>query len=134
MLFESFDQLLKRRVSLRVNFFIDEPTRAWFMRDAEALGRVDHPAILHIFDAGVSGEVAYRVGNWIDGEGLEQAVARGPRVIPTVLALARDLLSAVEHAHLHGIIVRRIPPISMLVSAGGRSCSGSSGGSWPVTA
>ena len=120
MLFESFDQLLKRRVSLRVNFFIDEPTRAWFMRDAEALGRVDHPAILHIYDAGVSGEVAYRVGNWIDGEGLEQAVARGPRVIPTVLALARDLLSAVEHAHLHGIIVRRIPPISMLVSAGGR--------------
>ena len=120
MLFESFDELLKRRVSLRVNFFIDEPTRAWFMRDAEALGRVDHPAILHIYDAGVSGEVAYRVGNWIDGEGLEQAVARGPRVIPTVLALARDLLSAVEHAHLHGIIVRRIPPISMLVSAGGR--------------
>ncbi len=120
MLFESFDELLKRRVSLRVNFFIDEPTRAWFMRDAEALARVDHPAILHIYDAGVSGEVAYRVGNWIDGEGLEQAVARGPRVIPTVLALARDLLSAVEHAHLHGIIVRRIPPISMLVSAGGR--------------
>ena len=120
ILFESFDQLLKRRVSLRVNFFIDEPTRTWFMRDAEALGRVDHPAILHIYDAGVSGEVAYRVGNWIDGEGLEQAVARGPRVIPTVLALARDLLSAVEHAHLHGIIVRRIPPISMLVSAGGR--------------
>ena len=119
-MFESFDELLKRRVSLRVNFFIDEPTRAWFMRDAEALGRVDHPAILHIYDAGVSGEVAYRVGNWIDGEGLEQAVARGPRVIPTVLALARDLLSAVEHAHLHGIIVRRIPPISMLVSAGGR--------------
>jgi serine/threonine-protein kinase len=119
-LFESFDELLKRRVSLRVNFFIDEPTRAWFMRDAEALARVDHPAILHIYDAGVSGEVAYRVGNWIDGEGLEQAVARGPRVIPTVLALARDLLSAVEHAHLHGIIVRRIPPISMLVSAGGR--------------
>ena len=68
----------------------------------------------------MSGEVAYRVGNWIDGEGLQQAVARGPRVIPTVLALARDLLSAVEHAHLHGIIVRRIPPISMLVSAGGR--------------
>jgi len=119
-LFESFDELLKRRVSLRVNFFIDEPTRAWFMRDAEALARVDHPAILHIYDAGVRGEVAYRVGNWIDGEGLEQAVARGPRVIPTVLALARDLLSAVEHAHLHGIIVRRIPPISMLVSAGGR--------------
>jgi serine/threonine-protein kinase len=120
VLFEAFDELLKRRVSLRVNFFTDEPTRAWFMREAEALGRLDHPAIRHIYDAGASAEIAFRVGNWIDGEGLQQAVARGPRVIPTVLALARDLLSAVEHAHLHGIIVRRISPISVLVSAGGR--------------
>ena len=120
VLFDAFDEVLKRRVSLRVNVFSDGPTRAWFMREAEALGRVDHPAILHIYDAGVSGEIAFRVGNWIDGEGLQHAVARGPRVIPTVLALARDLLSAVEHAHLHGIIVRRISPVSVLVSAGGR--------------
>jgi eukaryotic-like serine/threonine-protein kinase len=120
VLFEGFDELLKRRVSLRINFFTDEPTRTWFMREGEALGRLDHPAIRHIYDAGVSGEIAFRVGNWIDGEGLQDAVARGPRVIPTVLALARDLLSAVEHAHLHGIIVRRISPMSVLVSAGGR--------------
>jgi serine/threonine protein kinase len=68
----------------------------------------------------VIGGVAYRVGNWIDGEGLHEAVQRGPRVIPTVLAFARDLLGALEHAHLHGIIVRRIVPASVLLSAGGR--------------
>ena len=71
------------------------------------------PAIRHVYDAGIVGELAFRVGNWIDGEGLDQAVARGPRLIPTVLALARDLLSALEHAHLHGIIVRRIVPGSV---------------------
>jgi len=120
VLFEAFDEVLKRRVSLRVNFHADDPTRAWFMREAEALGRLDHPAIRHIYDAGLIGELAFRVGNWIDGEGLHEAVARGPRVIPTVLQLARDLLSAVEHAHLHGIIVRRVSPTSVLVSPGGR--------------
>ena len=66
------------------------------------------------------GDLAFRCGNWIEGEGLDQAIARGPRPIPTVLALARDLLSALEHAHLHGIIVRRIAPSSVIVSAGGR--------------
>lgn len=120
MLFEAFDEVLKRRVSLRVNFYADDPTRAWFMREAEALGRLDHPAIRHIYDAGLIGDLAFRVGNWIDGEGLHEAVARGPRVIPAVLQLARDLLGAVEHAHLHGIIVRRISPASVLVSPGGR--------------
>ncbi|MGH7528531.1 MAG: serine/threonine-protein kinase [Gemmatimonadales bacterium] len=121
VLFEAHDETLKRRVSLRVNFYLDEPTRAWFLREAEALGQLDHPAIRHVYDAGVIGDLAFRVGSWIDGEGLDEAVQRGgPRLIPTVLALARDLLGALEHAHLHGIIVRRIVPATMLLSSGGR--------------
>ncbi|HEX6105463.1 MAG TPA: serine/threonine-protein kinase [Gemmatimonadales bacterium] len=119
-LFEAFDQTLKRRVSLRVNLGTDAAERAWFMREAEALGQLDHPAIRHAYEAGVVRGIAYRVGNWIDGEGLQEAIGRGPRLIPTVLAMARDLLSALEHAHLHGIIVRRIAPASVLVSSGGR--------------
>ncbi len=120
VLFEAYDETLRRRVSLRINFFAGEAIRSWFMREAEALGRLDHPAIRHVYDAGIVGEVAYRVGNWIDGEGLQEAIGRGARPIPMVLAMARDLLGALEHAHLHGIIVRRIVPMSMLVSAGGR--------------
>ena len=120
VLFEAFDQTLKRRVSLRVNLPSDQPGRGWFMRESEALGQLDHPAIRHVYEAGVVKDVAYRVGNWIDGEGLQEAIGRGPRLLPTVLAMARDLLGALEHAHLHGLIVRRIAPVSVLVSSGGR--------------
>ncbi|MBA2459729.1 MAG: hypothetical protein H0V43_12355, partial [Gemmatimonadales bacterium] len=120
VLFEAYDQALRRRVSIRINFFVGDAIRSWFMREAEALGRLDHPAIRHVYDVGIVGEVAYRVGNWIDGEALQEAVARGPRPIPIVLSMARDLLGALEHAHLHGIVVRRIVPMSMLVSAAGR--------------
>ncbi|HET8836410.1 MAG TPA: serine/threonine-protein kinase, partial [Gemmatimonadales bacterium] len=45
---------------------------------------------------------------------------RGPRIIPAVLSLARDLLGALDHAHLHGVIVRRVAPPSVLVSSSGR--------------
>ena len=120
VLFEAFDTVLKRRVSLRVNPLADDGARAWFMREAEALGQLDHPAVRHVYEAGVVGDLAYRIGNWIDGEGLLEAIGRGPRLFPTVLAMARDLLGALEHAHLHGIIVRRIAPMSVLVSSGGR--------------
>ncbi|HEY7634029.1 MAG TPA: serine/threonine-protein kinase [Gemmatimonadales bacterium] len=120
VLFEAVDEILKRRVSLRINFYQDPTVRTWFLREAEALGQLDHPAIRHVYDAGVIGNMAYRVGNWIEGEGLDQAIQRGPRPIPTVLALARDLLGALEHAHLHGIVVRRIVPTSVILSPGGR--------------
>ncbi len=120
VLFEAFDETLKRRVSLRINFDATGPSRLWFLREAEALGQLSHPAIRQVYDAGVIGDLAYRVGNWIDGEGLHQAIQRGPRLIPTVLALARDLLGALEHAHIHGIIVRRIVPATVLVGTAGR--------------
>ncbi|HEX6433610.1 MAG TPA: hypothetical protein VFZ87_05195, partial [Gemmatimonadales bacterium] len=48
VLFEAYDQILKRRVSLRVNFYDDPAIRAWFLREAEALSRLDHPAIRHV--------------------------------------------------------------------------------------
>jgi serine/threonine-protein kinase len=121
VLFVADDQVLKRRVSIRVNFHADDPTRAWFLREAEALGQLDHPAIRHVYDAGLVGEMAYRVGNWIDGEGLHEAVQRGPRLIPTVTALTRHLVSGLEHAHAHGIIVRRVVPQSLLLNATGRA-------------
>jgi hypothetical protein len=49
VLFEAFDEVLKRRVSLRVNPQTDEASRAWFMREAEALGQLDHPAVGHVY-------------------------------------------------------------------------------------
>lgn len=120
VLFEAYDETLKRRVGVRINFYRNESSRAWFLREAEALGQLDHPAIGHVYDAGVVGDVAYRIGNWIEGEGLEDAVARGPRSIPAVLSLARDLLGALDHANLQGMIVRRIVPASVLIGSGGR--------------
>jgi len=120
VLFEAYDETLKRQVSVRVNFYHDAATRAWFLREAEALGQLDHPAIRHVYDAGVVGDLAYRIGNWVDGESLEDAVQRSPRSIPAVLALARDVLGALDHAHLRGILVRRIVPASVLVETSGR--------------
>ena len=120
VLFAAYDNLLNRPVSLRVNFYTDEKVRRWFLREAEAIAQLDHPAIRHAYDAALAGEVAYRVGNWVEGESLHEAVQRGPRPIPTVHTLARDLLSACEHAHAHGIIVRRIVPAAVLLNLAGR--------------
>ena len=120
-LFLATDKILGRRVSMRVQIDPESPTRAWFLSEAETLARLDHHAVRHVYDAGVINTVAYRIGNWIDGESLFDAVARGPRPIPLVLGLARDVLSALQHAHERGIVVRRLAPGAILINTVGRS-------------
>jgi serine/threonine protein kinase len=120
VLFVGQDRVLNRRVSLRVNLSGDGPIRTWFLREAEALAQLDHPAVRHVYDVGVVGHVAYRVGNWVDGESLEHAAQRGPRLYPVVHSLARDLLSALEHAHTQGILLRRVVPAGVIITHAGR--------------
>ncbi len=120
LLFCARDLLLERLVSLRVSINRSDTMRRWFLKEAEALARLDHPAVRHVYEAAILDDLAYRVGNWIEGESLADAIERGPRPIPDVHQLARDLLGALEHAHAHGVIVRRIVPASLLLDASGR--------------
>ncbi len=120
-LYRAWDRILKRYVALRVHLVPDAPGRAWFLRETETLAALDHPAIRHVYAAGIVGPFAYRTANWIEGEGLAEALRRGPRPIPTAHALVRDLLGALEHAHARGVILRRIVPIALMLEPSGRS-------------
>ena len=121
LLFLATDTVLKRRVALRLHVDPTAPGRAWFLREAEVAAMLDHPSFRHAYGAGVLGDVAWRSGTWIEGESLEEAVERGPRPIPSVLAIARDLLDGLEHAHVRGLVVRRILPTTLMLDVSGRA-------------
>ncbi|HLZ46264.1 MAG TPA: serine/threonine-protein kinase [Gemmatimonadales bacterium] len=119
-LYHAWDRVLKRPVTLRVHLAPEAPGRAWYMRETEVLAQFDHPAIRHVYAAGEIGSFAYRTANWIEGESLADALRRGPRPIPQCMSLIRDLLSALEHAHARGVIMRRIVPSTLMINTGGQ--------------
>ena len=121
LLFLARDPVLRRQVALRVHTDPGAPGRAWFLREAEAMAALDHASIRRAYAAGLLGEIAWRTGNWIEGESLEEACARGPRPIPAVLGIARDLLDGLEHAHVRGEVVRRILPSTLMLDVSGRA-------------
>ena len=121
VVYQAWDRLLKRYVALHVHLEPETPGRAWFLRETVTLAALDHPTIRHAYAAGVSGRFAYRTANWVDGESLADALRRGPRPLPTALGLVRDLLSAAEHAHARGVILRRIVPTTMMLELSGRA-------------
>src|SRR6266540_6035972 len=120
-MYRAWDRLLKRYVALRVHFAPQSPGRAWFLRETETLAALDHPAIRHVYAAGIVGSFAYPTANWIEGESLAEALRRGPRPIPTAHTLVRDLLGALEHAHARGVILRRIIPLTVMLELSGRA-------------
>jgi serine/threonine-protein kinase len=119
-LYRAWDRRLKRSVAVRVHLIPDSPGRAWFLRESETLAALNHPAVRHVYAAGEVGPFAYRTTNWVDGEDLAEAMRRGPRPIPSVMSLVRDLLGTLEHAHARGIIIRRIVPTTLLLEISGR--------------
>jgi serine/threonine-protein kinase len=114
-LFLARDLVLKRRVALRVHFTPETRGRSWFERETEAMAALDHPSLRPVYAAGHRGAWAFRVSKWIEGESLLDGVQRGPRPIPLVLQLARDLISLLEYVHTQRIVVRRIVPTSVML-------------------
>jgi serine/threonine protein kinase len=85
------------------------------------LAALDHPAIRTVYSAGARGELAWRASKWIDGESLHDAVQRGPRPIPTVVQIARDLTAALEYAHAERVVLRRILPTTLMLDRADRA-------------
>lgn len=121
LVYHAWDQVLKRHVALHVHLAPGSPGRAWFLRETETLAALDHPTIRHVYAAGLAGTFAYRTATWVDGESLAEALRRGPRPIPTSHALVRDLLSAAEHAHARGLVLRRVVPTTLMLDVSGRA-------------
>jgi serine/threonine protein kinase len=115
VLFVAQDVVLKRAIALRVHLQPDSPSRAVYERETALLAALDHHVIRPVYSAGHRDGWAYRVSKWIDGESLAEAVARGPRPIPAVLRLARDLAAALQYVHVRRIVIRRITPATLLL-------------------
>jgi hypothetical protein len=91
-------------------------------REAEALARLDHPAVVKLVDVIDEGDDIVLVMPYLAGGTLSDHVrARGPLTPPQVTALADTLLDALAAAHRDGIVHRDIKPANVLFDAQGRA-------------
>ena len=96
---------------------------ARFELEAKSMARMDHPAILTIYDFGRThnGQL-YFVMEFVDGLDLSQFLEANDGRIEwsRALAILADVLEALDCAHSHGIIHRDIKPANVLISHKGR--------------
>lgn len=88
-----------------------------FEHEARTLSKLRHPGIVQIHDFHKSEDGAsFIVMELLDGEDLHQHLRRrGQLTIPEVRMLARQVGTALERAHQHGVIHRDIKPQNLFV-------------------
>ena len=75
-----------------------------FMRQAQAAGRLHHPHIVTVFDAGRVHNIGYLALERVDGKLLDEAMQEGFRPGALQAAdIAARVADAVEHAHARGV-------------------------------
>ena len=90
--------------------------RERFLREAQRAAKLSHPNIIPIHAVDVTGDFAYYVMTYVDGETLAQRVqSRGPLSAREAARLLREVAWALGHAHAQGLVHRDVKPDNILI-------------------
>jgi len=99
----------------------DADAVARFEREMKAVGRLQHPHIVHATDADEDNGVHYLVMELVDGidlSGLSRSLA--PLPAPEACELVRQAAVGLQYVHEHGLVHRDIKPSNLMLTRGVR--------------
>jgi eukaryotic-like serine/threonine-protein kinase len=93
-----------------------------FFREAETAGRLSHPHIVSIYDAGEEHDLAYIAMEFIKGHDLTRHTkANALLPVADVLRIVAEAADALDYAHTNGIVHRDIKPANMMLVESSRA-------------
>jgi serine/threonine-protein kinase len=109
-----------KAIALAEEFAEDDlaDARARFFREAEMAGRLNHPGIVTVYDAGEDRGLAYIAMEYLRGEHLSH-YAEPIHLLPIakVLALMARVADALDYAHKQNVLHRDIKPANIMFNA-----------------
>jgi hypothetical protein len=92
-------------------------------REALAAARLNHRAIVSLYESGEDADALYLVSELVEGRTLADLEAAGALSDRGVARLGLVLCDALAHAHAHGVIHRDVKPQNVLVARRGSEAS-----------
>ncbi|WP_051279613.1 serine/threonine-protein kinase [Chitinilyticum aquatile] len=122
VVYQGTDSTIGRVVAIKTMALADEfeadmldDARQRFFREAETAGRLAHPNIVTIFDAGEADGLAYIAMELLAGSTLEAHAAPGTLLpLADALAIVRQIALALEYAHKQQVVHRDIKPANVM--------------------
>ena len=92
-----------------------EEVKERFFREAETAGRLNHPNIVTIFDAGDEHDLAYIAMEYLKGSDLVKYIKKD-KLLPVtkVLSLIQQAANGLDYAHSFNVVHRDIKPANLM--------------------
>lgn len=114
---------LEREVAVKAlsEVFRSDPSRLQrFRREAKLLAALDHPNIATIHDLLVVDDQPFLILELVEGEGLDELIARGPTDTERVVSITVQIAEALQEAHRKGVVHRDLKPSNIKIRSDGR--------------
>jgi len=98
-----------------------EERKQRLLREARAAGRLLHPNIIALFDAGEDQGILYLAFEFVEGQDLADRAADGPPLtLGEALSIVRQAAEGLDYAHRQGVVHRDIKPSNLMLTPDGR--------------
>ncbi|MBV9945524.1 MAG: serine/threonine protein kinase, partial [Myxococcales bacterium] len=104
--------------TLRTELQVDTRARARLLREAHALSKIVHPAVVRYVDHGFAGDVPFLVMAWVEGETLRERLDREGVGPDEALRLVERLAGGLSAAHAEGVVHRDLKPSNVMLPDG----------------
>jgi serine/threonine protein kinase len=121
--YRAVDTRLDREVALKVlpRDMADQPDRVQrFEREARAVGSLNHPNVMAIYDVGRWGETSYLVTELLEGRTLATLMRESTPSPRRTVDLALQIAKGLGAVHAKGLVHRDLKPDNVFVTRDGR--------------
>ncbi len=124
--YKAVDPVIERTVAVKaINLDLPkdefEDFEERFYREAKSAGRLNHPNIVTIYDAGETDNTAYIAMEYLEGQSLREILKAGTSMTyDRISDIVAQIADGLAYAQQHGIVHRDIKPANIMITKTGQ--------------
>ncbi|MBS3906780.1 MAG: serine/threonine protein kinase [Syntrophaceae bacterium] len=123
VVYRAYDPQIDRPVALKVlreDRMTSEAFVQRFLKEAKAIGRLSHPNIVTVFDAGEDKGTIYIAMELLEGNSLNRMAEDNRLTLKETVHLGIQIADTLDYAHRKGIVHRDVKPSNIILQSNGQ--------------